>query len=360
MNGLIVLAALLFPSGAVGQQGRAPEILVTNEAELRAAADRVGDVVVCIDRPVKVTQRKPITFGYRDPQQDAVIRIVGLNDTAAIDLVGFRHPGWTNMNKPDEKPKVDDPTGNAASGLCFRGSQVFISNLSILNYQDLGSAVRVMGVSRLFMITDCRLENIGSEVRAFRNGRPTHSGGDAVYSQVIGAFDQSCSLVITHNRFVNCVTNVPRWAHCVYADAPAMAVSHNTFEKCGNPWAMTGGRGGAVFYAHVVGNDVRDPSAGPHPTRDQLDLAWLGGWVVGMDCCYALNRVEGRFQLAWLSNGAVPKWDRSRLHVFGNDYSRMSISDQWAVINGVGLFDWKTWAGMGFDRWSKAPMTTEK
>lgn len=303
----------------------ASTLLVTNEAQLRGAARLSArtDINILIDRVIVTTG------GISFPKSDSIVRILGVGDSAGIRFDMRFNGDWS------------DPAFRARNGLELHCRQAIIRGITFSDYEWLGSAIKGH-VRELLDISGCTFENIGT-IQFPHKKEPPKTADDTLYNQVIGAHHLwTAHVSISKCVFSNCALNNHRWSHCIYSSARSVTVADNLFSQCGNPFALSGGkgRGGNV----VIGNRITDP----RPVEDAYGVVrppYLASVAAGTPAVYVFNKIEGRFSNPWTGH------PDPAIHLIDfNDYSQMSFTRAWASDTGRGVsLSIDQWRDLGFD-----------
>jgi hypothetical protein len=306
-------------------------ILVTNEAQLRAAArlTESTSINILIDR--RIILHEGVTF----PTSESIVRIIGVGDDAHIEFAFGFSGDW------------GDATAKPENGLSLNCRQAVLRGLTFSGYDALGSAIKGE-TEELLDISDCTFRDIGTKRFAPKVAHPRQSQ-DAFCNQCIGAHKMAHGHIsITNSRFINCIHSSHQWSHVIYCSARSVSILGNRFERCGNPFAVGGKLG--VSGINIFGNTVVEPALQPLPSSGREEAAYIAG-LHGDFVAFLFNTFQGEFYRPWTGH------PRSRLHLIDfNDYSGAVYKGAWAAdLDKQEYITFEQWRARGFDNHSRPP-----
>lgn len=322
-------------------------VLVTNDAELRAAAYECNYRGLNILVTGTITIDSKVVLGF----SNSIARLIGIGQDPSIDI----QIGWDGWEAPDAGPE---------SGLGLGGRQAVLHGLTFKNYDGFGSAIKGNGPDsdgiHLLSISDCRFSDIGTTQYPPEidpdTGLPAeqYDGDWAIYNQSVGCHNMiNGHIGVTGCNFERCQLNNVSWSHCLYISARSVAAFNNTFQDCGHPFAI--GSKVADASNNVFRNTVIDPAYVQNRNR-RLLAAWFAMMnAVDFDT-YMFNSITGLSRQPFYVS--PPANDRN--YVDFNDYSGLQY-DGFFFGNAEGssgyFDDWnQTWK---FDIHSAAPQYVE-
>jgi hypothetical protein len=258
------------------------------------------------------------------------------------------------------------PWGTAPGhALAFRCRSVYVSGLTIRNYQGKGAAIR-LDTPGLAMVQDVVFEDISTTSYPSRTGQPVTSADDVWYGVAIGG--RAADIVVDGCTFRRVATS-DAYAHCIYPSVSdtlpvrSLTVTGCTFEQTGQ--AVVTSSAGVV---RLSGNTYRDTVQVPHLRRLDADGLGIPVWVFwvmppasGLLTATGETFADATFR--WFIRSAA---DPSRHYFNHNDYSGVrlegdasgtpswALEQSWSDTPG-GRATWDEWRAAGFDQASKEP-----
>jgi len=311
----------------------AETITVQNENQLRAAAQMVAnhDVDIVIDGTITVT--RTVAF----PDNHNVVRVLPARRGAGIHFAMIFDGDWTDVGAQTQ------------NGVSLRGRRVIVTGLRFSGYNYPASALKCQVADELFEVSGCVFDGVGDRVFDLRPGGDATRIDSHITNQVISSHRQrSAHISVIGNAFTDCAKSAHDWSHCIYASSGTMTIAHNTFTRCGNPFAV--GRPDLTDGLTIVGNRIIDAAASPNRGRGDAP-AYLFKFEPTVPTIVAFNSVGGAHWPVYTG-----RYDTSLHSVFANDYSAAEFApNRFAVRLGDGWLSWSDWRLMGFDAASLAP-----
>ena len=282
---LLALMSAVF----LGQDGR-PAMVVTSEAELRAAAaksSKLPALTVFIDRPITLSSM--ITF-YGDS-----LTIVGVRPEAEIRFTNPWDCNWAKL-----------PPQN---GVEINANAVNIRGIKFTNFEWQGSTIKWNAdpeKARLFLMDGCRFKDCGVRWCPQRK-TPALQDSDTHHSNVVAAHElKNASFVICNCEFDHCGLSSQVYGHCLYVSARQISVVDCVFRSCGNPFQIGYSNHTHEADVFVSGNRVETTERSKNNAGAMLDQylyvfgsrsrnvlvgnTFVGQWWIPMTGYYSLAR----------------------------------------------------------------------
>jgi hypothetical protein len=313
-------------TGLAAQTTRpAGTVLVTNEAEFRAAANAASrhDLNILLDRKITLTQE--VKFW-----SSMVVRLIGTTPASEIAFT-----------------KTFDGSWAAENGVYFQCRQSVVQGITFSNFEGGGVALKICNTESA-VVANCTFLSIGTRVVAPK----TMPAGDSnvcwytvpLYAGGGGLQD----VTIIDNQFTNCAYG-DNYSHCIYtSDVRSAYIANNKFKGCGQSIQASKGR-----FVTVTGNTVTEPKQDPSYRTASVVYYYPMAALIDGNCLWMFNVWKGKYEVAFSGN-----LDWRKQFVDYNDYSGMDRPTKWPgwyVNYGVGNMTLDWWNKQGMDRHSKFP-----
>lgn len=296
--------------------------VVRTEADFATAlkATSLGDVLIEVDGQVQLARP-----AYNPPGPGAVTILPASEGAALVSQV--RHSG-----------QLTEPPAN---GLEFNAAgKITLCGVRLEGFAGYGAAVKVHGGGGL-LVYDCDFVDCATRF-------PLEGAVGELRSQVIASHGQRGPVSIINSRFRRCNISNQSLSHSLYFDSPDAVILGCTFDECGNPFGVSGGK------VLIFGNRVTRPASCPQKAAADPAPAFIGVANRYTRLIVHGNRFSGLYRSPWVGNFPTPG------HVIDrNDYRDVQLdpwqSGAWAVNYNIGYLPWPAWQQLGYDANSLAP-----